>query len=180
MALDHNFPRSLYPTGDRRYHSLGGYVCSLLQFGKNGWIAGQRCSAYARELARVLARHPRPLNASESELSAVGQRPDLTAAIVNAVGSIQPARTRACRMMVSHCSRDTAVSPRIPGCIVTSSPRRSVHPTRSSVVQAARSSMVLMPFFRNATSIDVRSPGMSSNASSRPNITAGDFVPRPW
>ena len=136
MALDHNFPRSLYPTGDRRYHSLGGYVCSLLQFGKNGWIAGQRCSAYARELARVLARHPRPLNASESELSAVGQRPDLTAAIVNAVGSIQPARTRACRMMVSHCSRDTAVSPRIPGCIVTSSPRRSVHPTRSSVVQA--------------------------------------------
>ena len=72
---------ALITTGDRRYHSLRKYVCSLLQFGKNGWIAGQRCSAYAREsvgLGRLLARHQRPLNAPESELSAVGQRPDLT------------------------------------------------------------------------------------------------------
>ena len=68
---------ALITTGDRRYHSLRKYVCLLLQFGKNGWIAGQRCS----RTARLLARHPWPLNAPESELSAVGQRPDLTAAL---------------------------------------------------------------------------------------------------
>ena len=77
---------ALITTGDRRHHSLRKYVCSLLQFGNNAWIAGQRRSRTRESvsLARLLAHYLRPLNASESEFSAVGQRPDLTAAVVNA------------------------------------------------------------------------------------------------
>src|SRR5208337_3426288 len=65
--------------------------------------------------------------------------------------SIQPARTRASRIIASACARVTPKLLRKPGFAVSPPSPRSVQPTRSSLAQSARSSSDLTPFSPSLT-----------------------------